>query len=215
MELSGQSLIGNRRGARDGKSFQAANPQTGAALDPAFFSATRGEIEEASQLAAAAFTTYAHVSGKTRATFLRRVADGLDAHREELAARAHLETALPMSRLLGEVGRTSGQLRLFADVVEEGSWVNARIDPALPDRQPLPRPDIRSMLRPLGPTPAFDRRCRLRFRRARSPRRCRCGRETSPTGKCASRRGTAAPAQRMWRCRSRSPFDRLPSSVRP
>lgn len=155
MELSGQSLIGSRRGARDGKSFQAANPQTGAALDPAFFSATHGEIEEASQLAAAAFTTYAQVSGKTRATFLRRVADGLDAHREELAARAHLETALPMSRLLGEVGRTSGQLRLFAGAVEEGSWVNARIDPALPDRQPLPRPDIRSMLRPLGPVVVF------------------------------------------------------------
>src|ERR1019366_3643316 len=64
-------------------------------------------------------------------------------------------SALPMPRLLGEVGRTSGQLRLFAGVVEEGSWVNARIDPALPDRQPPPRPDIRSMLRPLGPVVVF------------------------------------------------------------
>jgi NADP-dependent aldehyde dehydrogenase len=60
-----------------------------------------------------------------------------------------------MPRLLGEVGRTSNQLRLFAALVEEGSWVNARIDPALPDRQPLPRPDIRSMLRPLGPVAVF------------------------------------------------------------
>ena len=60
-----------------------------------------------------------------------------------------------MPRLLGEVGRTSGQLRLFAGVVEEGSWVNARIDPALPDRQPMPRADIRSMLRPLGPVAVF------------------------------------------------------------
>ena len=60
-----------------------------------------------------------------------------------------------MPRLLGEVIRTSNQLRLFAGVVEEGSWVQARIDPALPDRQPLARPDIRSMLRPLGPVVVF------------------------------------------------------------
>ena len=60
-----------------------------------------------------------------------------------------------MPRLLGEVSRTSNQLRLFGGVVEEGSWVKARIDPALPDRQPLPRPDIRSMLRPLGPVVVF------------------------------------------------------------
>src|SRR6202041_2080725 len=78
-----------------------------------------------------------------------------DAHKGELAERAHLETALPLPRLLGEVGRTSGQLRLFAGVVEEGSWVNARIDPALSNRQPLPRADIRSMLRPLGPVAVF------------------------------------------------------------
>jgi NADP-dependent aldehyde dehydrogenase len=155
MTLSGQSLIGSRRGSQDGKSFQAANPQTGSALEPAYFSATHAEIEEAAQLAADAFATYSQASGKTKAAFLRRIADGLDAHREELAERAHLETALPMPRLLGEVGRTSGQLRLFAGVVEEGSWVNARIDPALPDRQPLPRPDIRSMLRPLGPAVVF------------------------------------------------------------
>ena len=60
-----------------------------------------------------------------------------------------------MPRLLGEVGRTANQLRLFAGVVEEGSWVQARIDPALPDRQPLPRPDLRAMLRPLGPVVVF------------------------------------------------------------
>jgi NADP-dependent aldehyde dehydrogenase len=155
MELSGQSFIGSRRGSRDGITFQAANPQTGAALEPAYFSAIHAEIEEAAQFAAEAFTMYSQASGKTKAAFLRRIADGFDAHREELAERAHLETALPMPRLLGEVGRTSGQLRLFAGVVEEGSWVNARIDPALPDRRPMPRPDIRSMLRPLGAVVVF------------------------------------------------------------
>jgi NADP-dependent aldehyde dehydrogenase len=155
MELSGQSLIGGRRGSRDGKSFQAINPQTGAALEPAYFSATHAEIEGAAQLAEEAFTAYSKASGKTKGAFLRRIAVGLDAHREELAERAHLETALQIPRLLGEVGRTSGQLRLFAGVVEDGSWVNARIDTALPDRQPLPRADIRSMLRPLGPVVVF------------------------------------------------------------
>jgi NADP-dependent aldehyde dehydrogenase len=155
MELSGQSLIGRRRGSRDGKSFQAAIPQTGAALEPAYFSASHAEIEEAARLAVEAFERYSQASGKAKASFLRRIADGLDAAKQALAERAHLETALPMPRLLGEVGRTSGQLRLFAGVVEEGSWVNARIDPALPDRQPLPRSDIRSMLRPLGPVVVF------------------------------------------------------------
>ena len=66
------------------------------------------------------------------------------------------ETALPVARAQSEMGRTCAQLRLFADVIEEGSWVNARIDPALPERKPLPRPDLRSMLRPLGPVAVFS-----------------------------------------------------------
>jgi 2,5-dioxopentanoate dehydrogenase len=86
---------------------------------------------------------------------LRRIGDGFDSHRDELVERAHLETALATARLAGEVTRTANQLRLFASVVEEGSWVQARIDRALPDRQPLPRPDLRSMLRPLGPVAVF------------------------------------------------------------
>ncbi|MGA8668278.1 MAG: aldehyde dehydrogenase (NADP(+)) [Terracidiphilus sp.] len=155
MELSGQSLIGGRRGTRNGKSFAAANPQTGGALEPPYFSAMRTEIEEAAELASEAFTGYSQATGKAKAAFLRHIADGFDSHLDELAERANLETALPMPRLLGEVARTSGQLRLFASVVEEGSWVNARIDPGLPDRQPLPRPDIRSVLRPLGPVVVF------------------------------------------------------------
>ena len=131
------------------------NPQSGVALDPIYYSATAAEVDEAVQLASQAFAAYSKTSGKARAALLRRAADGLELHRDALAERAHLETALPMPRLLGEVSRTAGQLRLFAGVVEEGSWVNARIDPALPDRQPLPRPDIRSMLRPLGPVAVF------------------------------------------------------------
>ena len=155
MELIGLSFLGSQRGSREGDSFQAFAPQTGEPIQPVFRSATPQELERAARLAAEAFASYAQTSGKTRAAFLRRIADGFESHRDELAQRAHLETALPMPRLTGEVSRTANQLRMFAGVVEEGSWVQARIDPALPDRQPLPRPDIRSMLRALGPVAVF------------------------------------------------------------
>jgi alpha-ketoglutaric semialdehyde dehydrogenase len=155
MELTGQSFLAGRRSTGGETAFRATNPADGSSLAPAYASAILNEIDEAVREAAQAFEIYRQASGKAKASFLRRVADGFDERKEELASRAHLETALPMPRLLGEVGRTSGQLRLFASVVAEGSWVNARIDPALPNRQPLPRADIRSMLRPLGPVAVF------------------------------------------------------------
>jgi NADP-dependent aldehyde dehydrogenase len=155
MELTGVSFLGNRRGSRGSATFQAFNPQSGGTLPPAYHSATPQEVEAAATLAHEAFASYSQASGKTKAAFLRRAADGFDHHKQEIAERAHLETALPIPRLLGEVGRTANQLRLFAGVVEDGSWVQARIDPALPDRQPLPRPDLRAMLRPLGPVVVF------------------------------------------------------------
>ena len=155
MELTGVSFLGNRRGSRSSATFQAFNPQSGRTLPPAYHSATPQEVEAAATLAHEAFASYSQVSGKAKAAFLRRAADGFDHHKQEIAERAHLETALPMPRLLGEVARTANQLRMFAGVVEDGSWVQARIDPALPDRQPLPRPDLRAMLRPLGPVVVF------------------------------------------------------------
>jgi 2,5-dioxopentanoate dehydrogenase len=156
MELTGQSFLGGRRGSPHGAGFQAINPQTGAPLPPVYHSATPAEVNAAAELAAEAFAGYSQTSGKQKAAFLRRAAEGLETHREALAERAHLETGLPVTpRLLGEVARTFGQLRMFADLVEEGSWVQARIDPALPDRKPLPRVDLRSMLRPLGPVAVF------------------------------------------------------------
>jgi 2,5-dioxopentanoate dehydrogenase len=155
MELTGLSFIGFERGSRNGSSFQAFTPNTGEAIQPVFRSATLQEVDRAAQLAAEAFNSYSQTSGKVRAAFLRRIADGFEAHRDDLAQRAHLETALPLPRLTGEVTRTANQFRMFAGVVEEGSWVQARIDPALPDRHPLPRPDLRSMLRSLGPVAVF------------------------------------------------------------
>jgi alpha-ketoglutaric semialdehyde dehydrogenase len=155
MGLYGLSFIAGSRGSGVATPFHAVNPVTGEQLEPGFTPATLDEVSAAARAAQDAVTAYARLSGRERATFLRAIADRLDAAAAELVARAQLETALPEARLKGEVARTSGQLRLFAAVVEEGSWVNARIDTALPERKPLPRPDLRSMLRPLGPVAVF------------------------------------------------------------
>lgn len=155
MPLTGLSFLGSKRGAPGGTSFQALNPTTGEHLAPSYFSASSSEVDQAAQLAAEAFPAYAATSGRVKAALLRSIADALDALQQPLAERAHLETALPMPRLLGEVSRTTGQLRTFAALAEEGSWVDARLDTALPGRKPLPRPSLRSMLRPLGPVVVF------------------------------------------------------------
>lgn len=155
MELRGVSLIAGEQGGKGGKEFRAVNPENGELLETPFHSATAEDVNRAAQAADHAVEAYGRLSGAERARFLRTVADGLDAASGELAARAGLETALPQARLQGEVKRASNQFRLFAEVVEEGSWVAARVDTALPARQPLPRPDIRSMLRPIGPIAVF------------------------------------------------------------
>ncbi|WP_058185655.1 aldehyde dehydrogenase (NADP(+)) [Terracidiphilus gabretensis] len=156
MELKGLSFLGTQRGSRDTLTFHAINPQTGAPIPPSYHSASLAELNAAVQAAAEAFPVYSQLPGKARAAFLRRIADSIDAHATVLIERAHLESALPATpRLSGETARTSNQLRVFATLLEEGSWVQARIDPALPDRKPLPRVDLRSMLRPLGPVAVF------------------------------------------------------------
>lgn len=155
MTLTGVSLIAGKPSSSKGATFRAINPQTGEPLDPEFTSCSAADVDQAARVAAEAFAAYSRTSARDRARFLRRIADNLDAASADLTARAQLETALPPARLQGEVQRTSNQMRLFAEVVEEGSWVAARIDTALPDRKPLPRPDLRSMLRPIGPVAVF------------------------------------------------------------
>ena len=154
LALAGVSLIGGRAGDRHEETFRAYQPADGRATDPYFYSASDAELDEAATSAATAAPVLAASSGADRAGLLRAMADGMDRATEALVERAHLETALPRPRLTGEVARTSNQLRLFADVAAEGSWVMARIDTADPQRTP-PKPDIRSMLRPLGPVAVF------------------------------------------------------------
>ena len=154
LELKPVSLIGFGDGA-EGSSFIGVNPATGAPLEPKFFSASAEDLERAAALAQSAFPIYSNLSGKEKGAFLRSIAASIEAAAPAIIQRAHLETALPEARLTGEVGRTCGQLRLFAQVVEEGSWVDARIDNADPERKPLPKPSIRSMHKPLGPVAVF------------------------------------------------------------
>src|SRR5690242_1728127 len=155
VKISGRSLIGFREGVGSGDPQHANDPTTGQALEPGFFPPTAEEIELAVQLAAQAFPVYRRTPGRERAAFLRKIAENIEAVAPEIVERAGKETALPQARLQSETARTCAQLRLFAQVAEEGSWVNARIDRADPNRKPLPKPDIRSMLHPLGPVVVF------------------------------------------------------------
>lgn len=102
-----------------------------------------------------AFLFYKNVSGQEKGAFLEKLADILESNRDEIVSLAVVESNLPDGRINGELGRTVGQIRLFAKVVKEGSWVEATIDPAMPERTPLPRADIRRMLTPLGPVVVF------------------------------------------------------------
>jgi len=155
MDLAGLSLIGDQQGSPAGQPFHGQNPATGENLEPTFHTATTNEINKAVEAAEAAVPILAALDGKSRAALLRAIADALTAEGTAVTERAHLETGLPKARLQGETARTYGQLRFFADVAEEGSWVGARIDRGDAERKPLPKPDTRSLLRPLGPVAVF------------------------------------------------------------
>jgi NADP-dependent aldehyde dehydrogenase len=154
-KLSGRSLIGFQQGNSSGEPFCATDPTTGHFLQPGFFAATKEEVDLAGRLASDAFVAYGRTSGRVRGAFLRTLAEKIESIASEIIERAQQETALPPARLQGETARTCAQLRLFAEVAEEGSWVAARIDRGDSERKPTPKPDIRSLLRPLGPVVVF------------------------------------------------------------
>src|ERR1700733_1003104 len=123
MELLGRSFIGWSSGAGGGKTFTAINPATGLAIEPSYISASTSELERAAELAAQAFSSFSRTGGKERAIFLREIAKRLDGIVDELVIRVNQEAGLPEPRIRSEAARTSFQLRLFADLIEEGSWV--------------------------------------------------------------------------------------------
>jgi NADP-dependent aldehyde dehydrogenase len=153
--LHGKSYLAGVLVEENARTFHAISPLDSEPLEPAFHECTEAAVDRALTLADEAFGVYRRISAEDRARFLEKIAEEILALGEPLLERAHRETGLPLDRLTGERGRTVGQLRLFADVVREGSWVDARIDTAQPDRKPLPKADLRRMLLPLGPIVVF------------------------------------------------------------
>ena len=155
VDLQGLSLIGGEPVRSTGAAFAAVDAATGEILGPEYNSADAADVDRAARLADEAFATYDSLPGRARAEFLRRIAAGIENLGDALVTRATAETALPAARIQSEQARTCGQLRLFADLAEEGRWVDARVDRADSRRRPLPKPDVRSLLRPLGPVAVF------------------------------------------------------------
>jgi NADP-dependent aldehyde dehydrogenase len=154
MAVSGKLFIGTRQVAT-ADTFQAFDPASGEALAPEFSAAGLAEVEQACAVAWSAFHQYRDLDLDIRARFLETIADEIMALGDELLERGRAESGLPLARLTGERGRTVGQMRLFADELRQGGWLGIRVDPALPDREPLVRPDLRLRKLPLGPVAVF------------------------------------------------------------
>jgi 2,5-dioxopentanoate dehydrogenase len=154
MPVSGKLFIGAEQVA-SARTFEAVNATSGESMQPPFSAAGDAEVERACALAWAAFQPFRELEPDERARFLETIADRILALGDELLERGHAETGLPIARLTGERGRTMGQLRLFADELRKGGWLGLRVDPALPDRKPLPRSDLRQRKVPLGPVVVF------------------------------------------------------------
>lgn len=147
--------IGGEADTATAGGFRAVDPSTAEEFGPAFASATPEDLERACAAAADAFDDYRARPLEERAVFLEAIAQNILDIGDELIELCMHETGLPRTRLEGERGRTVNQLRLFAQVVRDGGFLDLRIDPAQPDRQPLPRVDLRLRNIPLGPVAVF------------------------------------------------------------
>lgn len=148
-------IIGFEHSGQGTEQFYSFNPVTQTNNDYSFLKATSDEINRAVTKAATSFQAYRKKSGIEKASFLTAIADGILNAGDELVTVCSSETALPPARIEGERMRTVNQLKMFAALVTEGSWVDARIDTALPERTPVPKPDLRFMQIPLGPVVVF------------------------------------------------------------
>lgn len=155
MKTSGKNILGYNLSSIGKVVFFAKNPATGNQLETPYHEATLEEINQAITLAENAFTLYREKTGEEKALFLETIAEELLQIEEELVGLCAQETGLPDGRLRGELGRTTGQLKLFATVLRDGSWVDARVDTADLNRKPFPKPDIRQMQIALGPVGVF------------------------------------------------------------
>ena len=153
--ILGHNYIAGDRSAAGTQKLKSHDATSGEALPFEFVQATQDEVNAAAEAAAAAYPSYRALPAERRAVFLDAVADELDALGDDFVALVCQETALPAGRIQGERGRTSGQMRLFAKVLRRGDFYGARIDRALPERKPLPRPDLRQCRMGLGPVAVF------------------------------------------------------------
>ena len=153
--ITGKNYIGNSLSAKGSKTYTTFNPQLNKENDATFIEATNDEIGEAVRMAEKAYMEFSKMGGAKKAAFLNAIADGILALDDLLIKTYCSETGLPEGRAMGERGRTVGQLRSFASLVEKGSWVEATIDTAIPERTPIPKPDLRKMMMALGPVVVF------------------------------------------------------------
>lgn len=155
MSITGKILIKGNWVEGQAGSYQAINPATGEKITPLLSKASIGQVKQAAEAAAEASSEFRRSSLSKRAAFMRACAAEIMSLGDDLVQRAMAETGLPQSRIEAERGRTCGQLNLFADTVLAGDFLDARIDPAIPDRPGLPRPDLRSMNQAIGPVVVF------------------------------------------------------------
>ena len=153
--MTGKNYIGNQLSNEGSKTYKTFNPLLNIENEINFYEATANEIDRAADLAMEAFKEFSKTSGTKKAAFLNAIADEILALDDELVQVYCSETGLPEGRAKGERGRTIFQLRSFADLVKDGSWVEATIDTGIPDRTPIPKPDLRKMMVPLGPVVVF------------------------------------------------------------
>lgn len=153
--ITGKNYIGYTLSAEGTKTYRTFNPKENIENEHIFTEATESEINKATSLASEAFLTYRNISGKKRATFLNAIADEIEALGDTLVQTYTSESGLPEGRAKGERGRTVGQLRMFAKLIENEDWREPTIDKAIPDRAPAPKPDLRKILIPIGPIVVF------------------------------------------------------------
>lgn len=155
MKITGVNFIGHKESKKGTKSFHTFNPILNKSTNTSFYEATEEEVNEAVENADRVFLEFAALTPQKRAPFLKAIAHELEEHNEELVQVYTQESGLPEGRAYGELNRTKGQLLLFAQALETGEWMQASIDPALPDRQPFPRVDLRKWMFPIGPIVVF------------------------------------------------------------
>lgn len=147
-------MIGGEWVAPKGQEFTSINPRTGDSFF-LFHTSQSIDIENAVNQAVSAYQDYRSLDGHQVAIFLRAIADEIEALGDILLETGDMESGLGIPRLTGERGRTCGQIRAFAEIAESGQWTQPSIDTAIPDRQPLAKPDIRRMMKPIGPVAVF------------------------------------------------------------